>query len=77
MSKFEEFLNICDKLDKEPEKVLNFMKYSNMYVDECNMGENGFNTVEEIELWWSNKTDNDIIKIYDEYDGLENLLNAY
>ena len=53
------------------------MKYSNMYVDDCNIGENGFNTIEEIELWWSNKTDNDIIKIYDEYDGFENLFDAF
>lgn len=73
MSKFNEFLNICDKLEKSPEEVLKFMKYSNMYVDECNIGENGFDTIEEIENWWSTKTDNNIIKIYDEYEGLENL----
>ena len=73
MSKFKEFINICDKLKKSPKEVIKFMKYSSMYVDECNVGENGFSNLEEIELWWSTKTDNDIIQIYDEYEGLENL----
>ena len=77
MSKFEEFLSICEKLGKEPEEVLKFMKYANVYVDECNIGENGFNTVEEIENWWNTKTDSDVIKIYDEYEGLENLFDVF
>ena len=53
------------------------MKYTNMYVDECNIGENGFNTVEEIENWWNTKTDSDVIKIYYEYEGLENLFDVF
>ena len=53
------------------------MKYANMYVDECNIGENGFDTLEEIESWWSGKTDNEIITIYDEYEGLENLIDVF
>ena len=77
MSKFEEFLSICEKLGKEPEELLKFMKYANMYVDECNIGENGFNSIEEIENWWKDKTGNDIITIYDEYEGLENLIDVF
>ena len=71
------FIETCKTLNKTEEEVLKFIKYACMYVDECNIGENGFESIEEIEKWWESKTDSDIIKIYDEYEGLENLLNVF
>lgn len=42
-------------------------------VDCHNIGYNGFDSIDEVFDWWMGRTDLEIIKIYNDYYGLEGL----
>ena len=69
-SLFEQFIDLCTGRDIKPEDGIKYMLQQNIETDVINIPENGFKNVEEIHLWWSTKTDSEIVKIYDEYSGL-------
>ena len=55
-----------------------YMLKQNKDVDYQNIPENGFKTKKEVDEWW--ETHRDVIttmKIYDEYYGIDNLIEAF
>ena len=52
------------------------MLKQNKDVDYQNIPENGFKTKKEVDEWWENKDVITTMKIYDEYYGIDNLIEA-
>ena len=71
---FDKIHIIGEKVGKTIEELISFMKYINMYVDEQNIGKNDFDSINEVEQWWINKTDFEIFEIFIGYNDLEDLL---
>ena len=66
------------KITKHSEVGLyRYMLKQNKDVDYQNIPENGFKTKKEVDEWWKSKDDITVIKIYDEYYGIENLIESY
>lgn len=58
-------------------KLFYDMLKQNKDIDYQNIPENGFKTKKEVDEWWKHKDVDTVIKIYDEYYGIENLINYY
>ena len=56
------------------ENFVQFMLEQNKDVDYENIGENDFNSSEEIEEWWKGKDEFTIFKIFDEYYGISEFI---
>lgn len=73
-------ISICElsKITKRSEVGLyGYMLKQNKDVDYQNIPENGFKTKKEVDEWWKDKDVITVIKIYDEYYGMENLIESY
>ena len=73
----EEFMNLaeiakCMKMTEE--EVISYMLKQNKDVDYQNIGDNDFDTEEEVDKWWEDKDAKMIFKIYDEYYGIVELI---
>ena len=54
------------------------MLKQNKDVDYQNIPENGFKTKKEVDIWWERHRDViTVMKVYDEYYGIDNLIEAY
>ena len=53
------------------------MLKQNKDVDYQNIPENGFKTKKEVDEWWKGKDVITTMKIYDEYYGIDNLIESY
>ena len=54
-----------------------YMLKQNKDVDYQNIPENGFKTKIEFDEWWKGKDVITTMKIYDEYYGIDNLIESY
>lgn len=66
--------NITEYYGVARENFVQFMLEQNKEVDIDNIGENDFNSTEEIEKWWENKDEFTIFKIFDEYYGISEFI---
>lgn len=65
------------EITKKPAVTLYMhMLKQNRDVDYQNIPENGFKTKREVDEWWENKDVLTTMKIYDEYYGIDNLIEA-
>lgn len=65
------------EITKKPAVTLYMhMLKRNRDVDYQNIPENGFKTKREVDEWWENKDVLTTMKIYDEYYGIDNLIEA-
>lgn len=63
---------------KHPLTLYIHMLKQNKDVDYQNIPENGFKTKKEVDEWWERHRDViTVMKIYDEYYGIDNLIEAY
>lgn len=73
----EEFMNLAEIakfMEMTEEKVISYMLEQNKDVDYQNIGENDFDSKEEVDKWWEDKDAKMIFKIYDEYYGIAELI---
>ena len=54
-----------------------YMLKQNKDVDYQNIPENGFKTKKEVDEWWKDKDVITTMKIYDEYYGIDNLIEYF
>lgn len=66
--------NIAEYYGVARENFVQFMLEQNKEVDIDNIGENDFNSTEEIEEWWKGKDEFTIFKIFDEYYGISEFI---
>lgn len=65
------------EITKKPAVTLYMhMLKQNRDVDYQNIPENGFKTKREVDEWWENKDVLTTMKIYDEYYGIDNLIET-
>ena len=69
-----DFVDYAKKLNLTPNELLRFMVKQNKDVDYQNVGSNGFKNKSQVDDWWKKQSEATIIKVYDEYYGLEELL---
>ena len=63
---------------KHPLTLYILMLKQNKDVDYQNIPENGFKTKKEVDEWWeSHRNVNTVIKIYDEYYGIDDLIETF
>jgi hypothetical protein len=73
----EEFMNLAEIakfMEMTEEEVVSYMLKQNKDVDYQNIGDNDFDTEEEVDKWWEDKDAKTIFKIYDEYYGIVELI---
>lgn len=73
----EEFMNLAEIakcMEMTEEEVISYMLKQNKDVDYQNIGDNDFDTEEEVDKWWEDKNAKMIFKIYDEYYGIAELI---
>ena len=76
----EQFMNLAEiakLMGKTEDEVIAYMLEQNKDVDYQNIGENDFDTEEEVDKWWENKDAKMIFKIYDEYYGIAELITDF
>ena len=54
-----------------PKQTIAFMLKRNKDVDYQNIPDNGFRSKKDVNEWWKDKSVATIIKVYDEYYGIE------
>lgn len=62
---------IATLLQMTSDETISFMLKQNKDVDYQNIPENGFKSKKEVDKWWEGKSTATIIKVYDEYYGIE------
>jgi hypothetical protein len=73
----EQFMNLAEIakcMEMTEEEVISYMLKQNKDVDYQNIGDNDFDTEEEVDKWWEGKDAKMIFKIYDEYYGIAELI---
>lgn len=76
VKKFMNLTEIAKLMKMTEEEVVSYMLEQNKDVDYQNIGDNGFDTEEDVDKWWKNKDAKTIFKIYDEYYGIAELIAA-
>ena len=71
---FQNLFEIAKAMGKTKDEVITFMLESNKDVDYQCIPDNDFNSEEEVDKWWEDKSDRMIFKIYDEYSGIGELI---
>ena len=78
LSKIAKILYDQRKISNVSEKeAISYMLKQNKEVDYENMPDNDFNSKEEVDMWWQDKDDKMIYKIYDEYYGIGELIASW
>ena len=73
----EEFMNLAEIakcMEMTEEEVISYMLKQNKDVDYQNIGENDFDSKEDVDKWCEDKDAEIIFKIYDEYYGIAELI---
>lgn len=73
LEKFPEYKKYGYK-EKVSNKMRDFLLYTIKDCDTQNLGENGFNSIEEIDKYYEGMELYDLIKVFDEYYGLDVLM---
>jgi hypothetical protein len=69
--------SLANELNITKKDLLKFMLKQNKDVDYQNIGTNDFKNKKQVNEWWKQQSSSMIVKIYDEYYGLEELLENY
>ena len=80
LSTDEEFMNLAEIakfMEMTEEEVISYMLEQNKDVDYQNIGENDFDSKEEVDKWWEDKDAKTIFKVYDEYYGIAELIAEF
>lgn len=80
LNRDEEFMNLAEIakfMEMTEEEVISYMLEQNKDVDYQNIGDNDFDTEEDVDKWWEDKDAKMIFKIYDEYYGIVELIAEF